>query len=156
MKAEEQPDLWKEARLHARELRECHRMAEKRERDLLYDTACRKTETSKKRRVEANRSRDTEENELDELTMLKTQLDQLMPQDVIFSTEQWVAVAYQDNWYPGLVRATPPEKSWIKGDFSARKTKPSHFRWPNGKDLQPVEKEFVILTDFLLEPVRRG
>ena len=156
MKAEEQADLWKEARLHARDLRERHRMAEKRERDLLYDTACKKTDTSKKRRLEANCRRDIEENEMDELTVLKTQLDQLMPQDAVFRTDQWVAVAYQDNWYPGLVRGTSSKQSWIQVNFSARTTKPSHFRWPDGKDLQKVEKEFVIFTDFSLEPVRRG
>ena len=156
MKAEDQTNLWREARLHARHLREQHRVAEKRERDLLYDAACKKAGTSKKRRVEVENARDTEKDEMDELEMLTAQLDQLMTKDVTFKVDQWVAVAYQDHWYPGLVRKIWPGKSSIQVDFTARTTNHSQFKWPNGTDIQRVEKEFVISTDFSLEPVRRG
>ena len=97
MPAEKRTDLWQKARKNAKQLREQHRQAEKGEGVKLYEMALKLKEGSKKSQITGD------EDELEEIGKLEEKLQGLLPADPHFEIEQWIAVAYQDNWYPGTL-----------------------------------------------------
>ena len=53
-------------------------------------------------------------------------LTQKLPEDQSFTINESVVIAYQDNWYPGIVISLKTE-AVIR--FMARSKKPGHFQW---------------------------
>ena len=104
MTVEERSDIWKRARKHAKELREKHRNAEKEERDKLYKMAQRDDSKKKNKKIQII----VEEDELEEASRLEDKLKDLLPSQQTYEKDQWIAVAYQDNWYPGSESFTLP------------------------------------------------
>jgi hypothetical protein len=95
MPVEKREALWLRARKYAKELRESHRQAEKMEMMKLLEGE--KTQSGKRTRNEA-----MEVDEVDEVSSELERLESLLPNKPTFATEQWIAVAYHDNWYPGI------------------------------------------------------
>ncbi|KAK6178374.1 hypothetical protein SNE40_013169 [Patella caerulea] len=60
---------------------------------------------------------------------------------------KWVIVAFDDDWYPGIVREIK-SKNELVVDFGKRCRSLGEFNWPNGKDAQLVEHKFILLADF--------
>lgn len=67
----------------------------------------------------------------------------------------YVAVAYQDCWYPGIVKSTiSTDKAVVR--FMVPTNKPGVFRWPVRDDVQTVERRFILLTGFVPDCVGSG
>ena len=89
------------------------------------------------------------------LSPLGQELQDLLPNEPQIIEQQWVAVAYQDNWYPGIVREVLEDKR-MRGDISSRTSNCRRFKNPNGKDVQIVELQFVISGSCNPHPVSGG
>lgn len=71
-----------------------------------------------------------------------------------FTDNEYVAVAYQDQWYPGCVVNSKGPEAIVK--FMAPCRKPGHYIWPVRDDTQTVNKEFVLMRGFLPQCVSSG
>ena len=58
------------------------------------------------------------------------------------TVNQYVAVAYQDSWYPGIVIEVKSTDSIIV-KFMAPTNKPYHYKWPLKNDVQTASKQFI-------------
>ncbi|KAH3878782.1 hypothetical protein DPMN_002681 [Dreissena polymorpha] len=61
-----------------------------------------------------------------------------MHSDVQFFINEYVAVSYQDNWYPGMVQKVAKDLKTLTVNCLARTNNTGHFIWPNRKDEQEV------------------
>lgn len=64
-----------------------------------------------------------------------------------YSVNEYVAVAYQDKWYPGVVEKLSGDVMTV--NFMESTRNPGYFTWPARKDVQQVSKEFIIFRDFV-------
>ncbi|KAH3692132.1 hypothetical protein DPMN_193945 [Dreissena polymorpha] len=69
---------------------------------------------------------------------LKHQLPKI---DEACQANECVIVAYKDNWYPGFVEMV---KSETKASVNSYSLTAGTFMWPTQKDIQDVEKQFVL------------
>ncbi|XP_076308437.1 uncharacterized protein LOC143223841 [Tachypleus tridentatus] len=91
-------ELWSRARANARSLRKIHQDAESEERQKLLPSSCQD------KQADCNPQGQSQTTESKKLKGLRDKLDRLLPpQDTQLTPQQWVAVAYQEGWYPGLV-----------------------------------------------------
>ena len=75
--------------------------------------------------------------------------------EIAVSVNDYVAVAYQDSWYPGVVTSAEEDGRYnIKFMVPSRKF--GHFSWPIREDKQTVEKHFVIYARFIPNCVNSG
>jgi len=78
-----------------------------------------------------------------------------LPQIETFELNEYVAVAYQDMWYPGCVVQTE-SNDMATVNFMTRCRKPGVFMWPSREDEQLVSRDFVIQRGFVPECVNNG
>ncbi|KAL4229625.1 hypothetical protein ACF0H5_010012 [Mactra antiquata] len=72
-----------------------------------------------------------------------------------FNDNEYIAVAYQDTWYPGcVIKTISSDKTSVS--FMASCRKPGTFMWPSRKDVQIVEKKFVFKRGMLPECCNSG
>ena len=65
----------------------------------------------------------------------------------------WVAVSYEDNWYPGEITIKIDNTYTVK--FLSRKgARGNTFIWSTKDDLQPIDEKFIIFYDFEILPSR--
>ena len=77
----------------------------------------------------------------------EAELATLMPKDVSMQAGHYVAVAYQDNWYPGCVETVDKDdKNKARIKFMERCRQPGLFRWPSGRDVQTVLSQFILAS----------
>ena len=68
--------------------------------------------------------------------------------EIPFVLNSYVAVAYQDSWYPGWVeKVLSDNEALIKFMVPCRKS--GFYKWPMREDKQFVHREFVLLQNFL-------
>jgi hypothetical protein len=71
------------------------------------------------------------------------------------SVNDYVAVAYQDNWYPGIVeKLTDIDTVVVK--FMAPCKKSGVFQWPARDDRQLVKKEFILCKNIVPDCINSG
>lgn len=63
------------------------------------------------------------------------------------AVNEYVAVAYQDMWYPGVVDRITEDCLIV--NFMTETRNPGFYTWPTRKDVQRVRKEFVIKRGFV-------
>ena len=78
----------------------------------------------------------------------KKNLTKKLPENQIFKENEYVIIAYQDNWYPGIVMSLKSETEAIIR-FMARCRKPGHFQWPMRHDEQTVSSQFLVKRNFV-------
>ena len=66
----------------------------------------------------------------------------------------YVAVAYQDNWYPGIVTASKQEVFVVK--FSVPGKQSGIYTWPLREDVQTVHAKFIICQGFVPDCMSGG
>ncbi|KAL3841604.1 hypothetical protein ACJMK2_011001 [Sinanodonta woodiana] len=71
-----------------------------------------------------------------------------------FSDNEYIAVAYQDQWYPGCVLKSSGPEAIVK--FMAPCRRQGYFIWPAREDIQSVKKDFVLKRGFLPDCVNSG
>jgi hypothetical protein len=65
----------------------------------------------------------------------------------------WVAVSYEDNWYPGEIIDVEYGSKICKVKFMCRKNRHGHsFCWPLKDDIHEVDTKFVISSHFEILP----
>jgi hypothetical protein len=63
----------------------------------------------------------------------------------------WVAVSYEDNWYPGEITIKIDNTYTVKF-FSRKDARGNTFIWPTKDDLQTIDEKFIIFYDFEILP----
>jgi len=64
----------------------------------------------------------------------------------------WVAVAYQNNWYPGEVTQILNDELYTVNFMKSKKVNVNAFVWPTPVDVQDVEKKFIFSSHFEIMP----
>ena len=75
-------------------------------------------------------------------------------EDVQLQINAYVAVAYQDSWYPEIVESVKDGTAVI--NFMVPCRKKGFFQWPYRKDSQTVEKAFVLHSSFVPDCINSG
>ena len=166
MSPSKRSSLLRSARKGGRELRLSHHQDEKKVCAEIHDEMMREKEKKgKKRRNKAkhddrenarrrNNDLSDDENENVRVEAEKT-LKQKLPENQSFKINEYVVVAYQDNWYPGIVISVKTETEAVIR-FMSRCRKPGHFQWPVRCDEQPVLSQFVLKNGFVPDCVNSG
>ena len=77
-------------------------------------------------------------------------IEQILPaHDCIIKKGCIVAVAYTEAWYPGTV--VDVHENVFKVDFAKPKKTPGNFNWPDGQDVQDIDRKFIIAVDVMIE-----
>ncbi|CAC5395939.1 unnamed protein product [Mytilus coruscus] len=64
----------------------------------------------------------------------------------------WVAISFEDDWYPGEVLQLKPENI-LNINFMARQRKKGiTFKWPSKEDIKDIDMKFVIYSHFDILP----
>ena len=156
-----QQALWKEARERGKQLRAKHRKDEAEQRHQLYVKTVSSETLKKNKKKQVNSDYDSLPNEEFEKenpfqSPAATELKKLVPSDQTITEGLRVSVAYQDNWYPGVVTEDITSQQHFKVNFYARTSNPRHFKAPNGKDVQTVEHKFLLAPPGDAIPVNGG
>ena len=158
--------LLKSARKGGRELRQTHLEEEKKvSSDIHAEMMMEKEKKGKKRRNntkhddrENNRRRNNVDSD-DESENIRVEaeknLRKKLPENQIFKENEYVIIAYQDNWYPGIVMSLKSETEAIIR-FMARCRKPGYFQWPMRHDEQTVSSQFLVKRNFVPDCVSSG
>ncbi|GFR66500.1 zinc finger protein [Elysia marginata] len=64
----------------------------------------------------------------------------------------WVAVVYSNNWYTGLVLEDSDPTSPVVVDFGETCKGLGNFKYPQGKDVQNVDRCFLLKTQVIVSP----
>ena len=166
MSPDKRASLLKSARKGGRELRQIHLQDEKKVSAEVHDDMMKEKEKkSKKRRnnakhderENARRRNNEDSDEENEITRLETEknLRQKLPENQSFKENEYVIIAYQDNWYPGIVISLKTETEAVIR-FMSRCRKPGHFQWPMRRDEQTVLSQFVLKKGFVPDCVSSG
>ena len=152
-------ELMKSARKGGRALRELHRNEEKEVLSEIHEEMMKMKETKLKKKKsassKANQSQEAQPESDDEFEQEATVLQSKLPEIDKFELNEYVAVAYQDSWYPGCVESiTENETAVVK--FMTPCRIPGHFKWPQRQDKQTVQKQFVLKRGFIPECINSG
>ncbi|XP_053381945.1 uncharacterized protein LOC128549357 [Mercenaria mercenaria] len=144
MSESERQVVLKKARQGGRNLRKIHMQAEKEVIDEISNDMIneknKKTSKKRKRNVET----ECEQNFVDDADEITKDL---LPIHEPYNENEYVIVAYQDQWYPGCVQKLAEQQ--IVVNFMCPTRKAGHFIWPARKDVQTVCNEFVIKRNFV-------
>ena len=73
----------------------------------------------------------------------------------MFRENEYVAIAYQDSWYPGIVEKVKDDKTaCVK--FMSPCRKEGYFQWPCRVDKQTVDKQFILTNKFIPDCLNSG
>lgn len=140
MPKENREDLMKKARKGGRELRAANMSVEKAVLKEINDEMINEKSNPKKRRkLKLPNEIPDEEDEED---YASNYVLNKLPAIDMFVENEYLAVAYQDQWYPGIVISTKDNAAVVK--FMSPSRKPGYFTWPSREDTQVVDKEFVL------------
>ncbi|XP_045190091.2 uncharacterized protein LOC123547228 [Mercenaria mercenaria] len=156
MPESEKEALLKSARSGGKKLREKHRRQEKNVLNEINEEMTKKCDKVKSKRKAKNdlnskcgKTRKCNENSAE------NELLELLPSFDEINQNEYVAIAYQDRWYPGVVLTAQNEKK-ILVKFMAPTRKPGYFIWPGREDVQTVEHTFVLKAGFIPDCVNSG
>ena len=152
MPKENREDLMKKARKGGRELRAANMSVEKAVLKEINDEMINEKSNPKKRRkLKLPNEIPDEEDEED---YASNYVLNKLPAIDMFVENEYLAVAYQDQWYPGIVISTKDNAAVVK--FMSPSRKPGYFTWPSREDTQVVDKEFVLKRGFIPQCVNSG
>jgi hypothetical protein len=73
-----------------------------------------------------------------------------MPFNLALQDNMYIAVAYQDRWYPGCVVQCKTDSTAVV-KFMAPCRQPGQFKWPSREDVQDVHIQFILKAGFIPE-----
>ncbi|XP_045198613.2 uncharacterized protein LOC123552927 [Mercenaria mercenaria] len=156
--------LLKSARKGGKLLRQKHQDSDKNvlneiNSDILLN---KKKKENKKRKADLNLKNsekngryEYEDNETYSDTEEEARLLEILPTNQTVSENDYVAIAYQDAWYPGIVVKVKDNENFVV-KFMTPTRKPGCFSWPSREDIQIVEKGFVLSTGFIPDCMNSG
>ena len=118
--------------------------------------------TEKTQKANPKKRRKTNKNDVPELEVNEydyeeevNQITSELPTIEGFNDNEYVAVAYQDSWYPGcVVKSVDSDSALI--NFMTPCRKPGYYAWPSRVDQQVVRKDFVLKRGFIPQCVNSG
>ena len=102
-----------------------------------------------------NQSQEALPESEDEFEHEATVLQLKLPQIDKFELNEYVAVAYQDTWYPGCIDCIIDNET-ATVQFTTPCRIPGHFKWPQRQNKQTVQKQFVLKCGFIPECINSG
>ena len=159
MPTERRQELLKTARKGGKALREVHLRKEK---SVLTEIHREMQSAKNKKRKnrdnhndrQRNRQRpDVEENESDHENDEAHLLEKL-PVNEEISVNEYVAVAYDDAWYPGMAIKTKENGVVVK--FLGCTKTPGVYQWPRRDDIQEVCPKYILRKGFVPECMNSG
>ncbi|KAH3841848.1 hypothetical protein DPMN_115329, partial [Dreissena polymorpha] len=145
MSSNDRSSLLKNARKEGKKLREEHISCEKNVLNEINKDMS--TENQKKGRKRKHDIAEEIENEAELINM---------NDDIQFVKNEYVAVAYQDNWYPGIVHQVSDDSKTLTVHFLAQTKNTGHYIWPTLKDEQQVNPRFILRHGFMPECKNSG
>jgi hypothetical protein len=149
MTPEKKQDLLKTARKGGKALREAHLSKERSVLTEIHEEMSNNKKRKRKEHTKRNSKRPDEEviqeDHQDE--------DQLLGSDV--HENEYVAVAYNDAWYPGIVTAVKDTGNVVV-KFLGNTKKPGVYQWPRRDDMQDVNVKFILRKGFIPECLNSG
>lgn len=70
------------------------------------------------------------------------------------SMDDYIAVAYQDSWYPGIIEGPSTQSCPVQ--FMAASQKEGIYFWPDRDDLQNLKIEFTLKIGLIPECLNSG
>lgn len=157
-------ELLKSARKGGKELRKKHRADEHSVLEVINAEMMMKKATSKRRKTVNDRSQhpttgnnehdDSESDTFSDHEEEAALLEQL-PTNETIKDHDYVAVAYQDAWYPGIVIKSKDENNFIV-KFMAPARRTGCFSWPSRDDIQSCDRRFILCKGFIPECLNSG
>lgn len=145
MSGSERSELMQKARIGGKDLRNNHISAE---RKVLTEISEEMLKSGNKRKPSANAKESKKRKKKDKTIMIP-------PNDYTFEMNEYVAIAYQDSWYPGIVVGkTENECASVK--FMTPCRKQGYFQWPARDDIQTVNRKFIISKQFIPDCMNSG
>ncbi|GFO37394.1 kynureninase [Plakobranchus ocellatus] len=130
--------LWQKARKGGKELRDKHRA-----RDLATQRECHRL--SQQQPQNPKNARDQGSSKVPSSLALPNANECL-------SKDDWVAVAYPQTWYIGLVLRESAAGAAVLVDFGEPSKGLGCFKYPDGRDTQEVERCFILKTKVSVSP----
>ena len=158
MPSNQRRTLFKSARKGGRVLRKKHMDSEKN----VINEIGKMMNTEKTQKANPKKRRKTNKNDVPELEVNEydyeeevNQITSELPTIEGFNDNEYVAVAYQDSWYPGcVVKSVDSDSALI--NFMTPCRKPGYYAWPSRVDQQVVRKDFVLKRGFIPQCVNSG
>ncbi|XP_045173195.2 uncharacterized protein LOC123534827 [Mercenaria mercenaria] len=142
MDSSQKTDLLTSARKGGKMLRKKHREHEK---NVLTEIHGNMTQESKGKKRKANTDgRNDNKKQKNDFEVVEQ-----------LCVNEYVAIAYQDNWYPGVVEKVVDDTT-IVVKFMAPCRKNGYYQWPSRDDRQVVNKQFVLCTKFIPDCISSG
>ena len=85
----------------------------------------------------------------------KAALLEQLPTNETIKDHDYVAVAYQDAWYPGIVIKSKDENKFIV-KFMAPARRTGCFSWPSRDDIQSCDRRFILCKGFIPKCLNSG
>ena len=146
MHPEERRGFFKNIRKAAKGMLKRHRQHDKQIKSEIL-AKLQKQKVSKKLVAKAKKTKTNKDQKLHRLTAK-------LPSNDALKAGRWVAVAFEDTWYPGLLTEIDIASRRHTVDFAYPCKRAGDFKWPDGKDLQAVEQKFILCAD--LDLICRG
>ena len=151
-------EMMKLAKRGGKTLRELHLQKERNVLVEINQIQLQREPAKKKRKAATNdqendqvRQRRRTETDIAEAT---ENLQKKLPRKEDIAVSQYVAVAYEDSWYPGIVLSVKDDTSEVKFLHATRIS--GVYSWPSREDKQKVQAEYILKCVFLPEPVNSG
>jgi hypothetical protein len=147
MKPDQKNELLHNARKGGREMRKTHREEEK---EVLQEISNEMILMKEKKRKGPSMT-----NKTNKKRSVKSHLPEIHNQSLEFIEGEYVIVAYQDGWYPGVVQTVSDEDT-ATVKFMTPCSQQGFFKWPLRDDKQIVKRKFVIETKIVPDCVNSG
>ena len=158
MNADTRQNVMRSARKEGKQLRKKHIVNENnvlREIQIEMNAAVQRKNNKKRKNTSNHDEREPQRRREDDEFDMADRLQRMLPKNISFRENDYVAVAYQDSWYPGIVLKKIDDKTaTVKFMFPCAKT--GYFKWPTRDDLQKVDLEFVLKCGFTPECQNSG
>ncbi|KAH3708500.1 hypothetical protein DPMN_067952 [Dreissena polymorpha] len=79
----------------------------------------------------------------------------MIPTDKCVNCNEYVAIAYQDAWYPGMVVDVKDKEHFLVTFMTPTRTL-GQYKWPLREDIQTVQKKFLISVGFVPDCLNSG
>ena len=149
-------EMMKKARSGGKKLREVNLQKEREVLAEIHSNLQNELQPSGKRKSSANHGQQQRSRRRTESTLCEDTLkDKLAKkEDILVST--YIAVAYEDAWYPGVVQVVDSESDNFDVTFLHGTRTTGVYNWPSREDKQKVNVEYILKCGFVPEAINSG
>ncbi|KAL4219419.1 Piwi-like protein 1 [Mactra antiquata] len=159
----ERENVMKKARKGGKQLRDEHRTQEKSVMSEINADMTQMKEKGQKRKMKNMTGKVTKKHKCNEDDSLEeenyfneeNQFQRDWSKNDVVKENVYIAVAYQDAWYPGIVSCVNTNRTLVV-KFMSPARKVGHFCWPAREDIQTVEKDFILKIGFVPNCLNSG